>query len=156
MVGEKAKQRTYLSPQRAILLQIIEENFAERPMYFSNFASPAFYGGLEESFQNCGLVSKLLPVKTIDSDYAVDESKIEKLIRPENLSHYKTMKEKDMPRVSGVIMSGYSSAFLHLADIYKNADQKDKLKSLIRTYKDKMKIDIKTEYESNTIKELEK
>ena len=156
MVSEKAKQRTYLSPQRAILLQIIEENFAERPIYFSNFASPAFYGKLEESFQNCGLVSRLLPIKTIDSDCSVDESKIERLIRPENLSHYKTMKEKDMPRVSGIVMSGYSNAFLYLAEIYKDADQKDKLKSLIRTYKDKMKININTEYESNTIKELEK
>jgi len=156
MVSEKAKQRTYLSPQRAILLQIVEDNFAKRPIYFSAFASPTLYGGLDEFFQECGLVSKLLPVKTSDTNYAVDESKIERLISPENLSHYKTMKENDMPRVSGIVMSGYSNAFLFMADIYKESDQKVKLKSLIKTYKDKMKININTEYETNIIKELEK
>ena len=97
-----------------------------------------------------------MPVKTSDSNYAVDESKIERLISPENLSHYKTMKENDMPRVSGIVMSGYSNAFLFMADIYKESDQKVKLKSLIKTYKDKMRININTKYETNIIKELEK
>ena len=109
--SEKAKARTYLSPQRAILLQIVEDNFAERPIYFSNFASPVFYGGLDNYFQNCGLVSKLLPIKTNDSKYAMDESKLEKLIGLENLGDYKTIKENNIPRISGIVMSGYSNTF---------------------------------------------
>lgn len=154
--GEKAKARTYLSPQRAILLQIVEDNFAERPIYFSNFASPTFYGGLDNYFQYCGLVSKLLPIKTNDSDYAVDEFKLEALIVPENLGNYKTIKDNNIPRISGIAMSGYSNIFLYLADIYKESDKKDKLKSLIMIYEDKMKVNFNSEYETKIINELKK
>ena len=154
MINEKAKIRTYLSPQRAILLQIVEDNFAERPIVFSNFASPTFYGGLEEYFQNCGLVSKLIPVKTNNSTYSVNESKIEELIKPENLDYYKTVKRNDIPRISGMIMSGYSNAFFNLAEIYKKNNRKEELKSLINIYEDKMKIDFNTEYETMIIQGL--
>jgi hypothetical protein len=154
--GEKAKARTYLSPQRAILLQIVEDNFAERPIYFSNFASPTFYGGLDNYFQYCGLVSKLLPIKTNDSNYAVDEFKLEALIFPENLGNYKTIKDNNIPRISGIAMSGYSNIFLYLADIYKESDKKDKLKSLIMIYEDKMKVNFNSEYETKIINELKK
>ncbi len=153
---EKAKKRAYLSPQRAILLQIVENNFAERPIYFSNFASPTFYGGLNDYFQNCGLVSKLMPIKTNDSEYTFDESKIEELVRPENVSNYKTIKQNDIPRISGIVTSGYSNAFLNLADIYQKSDKKENLKWLIKTYKEKIKIDFNPEYEEMILKELKK
>jgi len=155
-VSEKEKTRTYLSPQRAILLQIVEDNFAERPIFFSNFASPTFYGGLEEYFQNCGLVSKLIPVTTNNSTYSVNESKMENLIKPENLDYYKTVKRNDIPRISGMIMSGYSNAFFNLAEIYKKNNRKEELKSLINIYEGKMKIDFNTEYEMMIIQELKK
>ena len=70
--GEKAKMRTYLSPQRAILLHIIENNYSERPVFFSVLANNFFYGGLDEYFQNCGLVYRLVPVKTIETDYGIN------------------------------------------------------------------------------------
>jgi len=154
--GEIAKARTYLSPQRAILLQIVEDNFAERPIYFSNFASPTFFGGLDNYFQNCGLVSKLLPIKTNNNNHTVDESKLETLIFADNFGNYKTIKEKNIPRISGVVMSGYSNAFLILADIYKESEKKEKLKLLIKIYEEKMQVNFNSEYETQIINELKK
>lgn len=152
--GEKEKKRTYLSPQRAILLQIVEDNFAERPIYFSNFASPTLYGGLNDYFQNCGLVSKLLPIKTKDSDYIFDKGKIEELIKNENVDNYKSIKENDFPRISGIVMSGYSIAVLNLADIYRKSDNKEKLEHLIKLYTEQLKVDFNPEYEQMILKEL--
>ncbi len=152
--GEKAKKRTYLSPQRAILLQIIEDNFAGRPIYFSNFASPALYGGLNDYFQNCGLVSKLTPIKTTDSGYSFDEAKIEEFISTGNVNDYKTIKENDIPRISGIVLSGYSMAVLNLADIYRKSGSKEKIEWLIAFYEEKLKIDFNPEYEQMVLQEL--
>nr|WP_321356291.1 hypothetical protein [uncultured Draconibacterium sp.] len=154
--GEKAKARTYISPQRAILLQIVEDNLHKRPICFSNFASPVFYGGLDNYFQHYGLVSKLLPINTDDSNYAVDESKLEALIIPENLGNYKTIKGNNIPRISGIVMYGYSNAFLYLANVYKESGEKNKLKSLIKIYEDKMNVNFNSEYETKVVKELKK
>jgi len=154
--GENAKKISYLSPQRAMLLQILEDNFSSRPIYFSNFASPTFYGGLEDYFQNCGLVSKLMPIKTEESKYAFDKSKIETLIMGENFDNYITLNENDFPRISGIVIYGYSSAFINLADIYRNSEKKDKLKSLIERYELKLKINFKPEYEKLVLEEIKK
>ena len=108
--SEKAKKRTYLSPQRAILLQIVEDNFSRRPIYFSNFCSPTLYGGLNVYFQNCGLVSRLTPILTKDTEFAFNYKKIEELLQEQNLINFKTLKNSDIPRISGIIESGYSNA----------------------------------------------
>jgi hypothetical protein len=154
--SEKAKARAYLSPQRAILLQIVEDNFAERPIYFSNFASPAFYGGLDSCFQYCGLVSKLLPVKTSGSKYAVDKLKLEALLCLGNLGDYKSIQEHNIPRISRIALSGYSNAFVYLAELYKRSDETDKLKLLITLYEDTMHIHFDPEHETETMNALKK
>lgn len=154
--SETAKKRSYLSPQRAVMLQIVEDNLYQRPIYFSNFASPTFYAGLENHFQCCGLVSKLLPIKTIDSNYAFDVSKLETLISSENFRDYQTVKVNNIPRISGIIMSGYSNVFLYLADIYNESDKKHKLKTLIKIYDDKIKVNFNPAYETKIITELNK
>lgn len=107
---EKEKKRAYLSPQRAILLQIVEDNFSKRPIYFSNFCSPIFYGGLNVYFQNCGLVSRLMPILTKDTEFALNYKKIEELLQEQNFKYFKTLKNSDIPRISGIIESGYSNA----------------------------------------------
>jgi len=89
--GEEATRRTLLSPQRAILLQIIEDNFSERPVYFSIGCDPSFLGGLEEYFQFCGLVSRLTPIKTKNTQYQIDVAKLEQLFKAENLNNYKNV-----------------------------------------------------------------
>ena len=102
------------------------------------------------------MVSKLLPIKTNNNNHTVDESKLETLIFADNFGNYKTIKEKNIPRISGVVMSGYSNAFLILADIYKESEKKEKLKLLIKIYEEKMQVNFNSEYETQIINELKK
>jgi hypothetical protein len=154
--GEEATRRTLLSPQRAILLQIVEDNFSERPIYFTNSAEPTFYGGLNEYFQNCGLVSRLTPIKTKDTKYQIDVQKLEQLFIAENLYRYRNIKENDLPRISGVVVYGYPMALINLANHYRISGQDSKLKQLIELYKNQLKIDFDVEYEQIVLNELEK
>ena len=152
--SEEAIKRTLLSPQRAILLQIVEDNFSERPIYFSNFAEQSFYGGLNEFFQNCGLVSKLTPIGTKNTDYEFDKSKIEKLLTSRNLEHYKDIKNNNMPRISRIVLYGYGRMVLNLADCYRKSDEKEKIKELTELYAKSLKINFNSEYEELVMKEL--
>ena len=131
--GEEARQRTILSPQRAMLLQIIEDNFKERPVYFSRFAVPILYGGLEPYFQHCGLTYRLTPVKIENTDKSYNYSKLEALLVPENFTGLPTIKTDDMPRASGPIY-GYHDIFVRLATHYEQTNQAEKLEGLIEMY----------------------
>ena len=154
--GEEATRRTLLSPQRAILLQIVEDNFAERPIYFSIGADPSFLGGLEEYFQNCGLVSRLTPIKTEDTQYQIDVAKLEQLFKAENLTDYKDVKENDFPLISGLFVYVYPFALLKLANHYRLSGKKHELKQLTELYKNQLKIGVDVEYEEYVTQELEK
>ena len=133
MRGEKTKNRTYLSPQRAILLQIVEENYGLRPIYFSSFCNPFFYGGLEVFFTNCGLVSRLTPVNTEAENIQYDYSEFEKLLKKENLENYPDIIENNLPRISGITFSYHNRLFL-LAQRYSDKKEIDKLNNLIELY----------------------
>ncbi|MEG1717327.1 MAG: hypothetical protein RRX93_07740 [Bacteroidales bacterium] len=151
IMGETAKERRYLSPQRAILLQIVEDNFSERPIYFSNFVTTAFLGGLNDFFQNGGLVSKLLPIKTIGTDYEVNLSMLEKLLQKENFQNYIHIKNTDIPRISKPICIGYCNAFLMVQNYWKE----DNLKKWIDCYKSKIQINFQPEIEQEVLNLLE-
>lgn len=155
-MGEEPIKRTLLSPQRAILLQIIEDNFAERPIYFTNAAEPTFYGGLAEYFQHCGLVSRLTPIKTKDTEYQLDVVKLEQLLRPQNFTYYRNVKENNFPRISGVVTYGYPSALIELANYYLVSGNENKLQQLTDFYKNHLQIGINKEYEQMILNELEK
>ena len=133
MRGENAKNRTYLSPQQAILLQIIEENYVLRPICFSNFCNPFFYGGLEKYFTNCGLISRLTSVDTKDKGIQNDYSEMEKLLRSENFKHYSDIIKNDLPRISGLTFSYHRTLYL-LAKEYSDNNDKEKLDGLINLY----------------------
>ena len=152
--SEQAQKRTFLSPQRAMLLQMVEDNFTERPIYFSNFAAPTYYGGLDDFFQNCGLVSKLIPVKTKRTKYATDLPKLEKLISTEKLKNYKTIKDNNLPRISGVATYGYFSSIVRLAGIYRESNRNLELEQLIELFEKQLHID--SEYEQRVMTELRK
>jgi len=154
--GEEATRRTFLSPQRAILLQIIEDNFFERPIYFSVGCDPSFLGGLEEYFQLCGLVFRLTPIKTKDTKYQIDVAKLEQLLKVENLTYYKNVKENDFPRISGMVVYNYPFVLINLANHYRLLGKENELKQLAELYKSKLKIGFKVEYEQMIINELEK
>ncbi len=155
MKGETAKPRTYLSPQRAVLLQIIEDNFSDRPVYFSNFAEPTYYAGLNNRFQNCGIISKLTPVETKQTDHELDISEFEKLLTEENLVNYKNVKDNNFPRISGMIMSGYTIALVNLAGVYKKNGETVKLKELTDLYKNHLKTGLNPDFEMMVVNRLE-
>lgn len=155
LAGEKAKKRSYLSPQRAVLVQIIEDNFALRPICFSNMADPTFYGGLDQYFQNCGLVSRLLPFPTVNSDYLLDTEKLEKLFREENFMQFPTIKTNDLPRISRVI-TVYHVSLVYLAAVYRQQKEMQKLENLRIFYKNSLKIGFDTEFEQLIQLELDK
>ncbi|NLO69871.1 MAG: tetratricopeptide repeat protein [Porphyromonadaceae bacterium] len=154
--GEEPTRRTLLSPQRAILLQIVEDNFSERPIYFSIGADPSFLGGLEVYFQNCGLVNRLTPITTADTQYQIDVAKLEKLFKAKNLTNYKNVKENNFPRISGTVVYGYPSILLKLANYYRFSGKENALKQLTELYKNQLKIGFNEEYEEYVTKELEK
>lgn len=153
--GEKVKNRTYLSPQRAILLQIVEDNFKSRPIYFSNVSNPFFFGGLNAYFKNCGLVSELTPIKTKQTEFENDYGKIEKLLSIENFKQFSTIKKTDIPRVS-VIVFTYHNSVLSLAKYYSMNGNTDKLAKLKEFYLKYLAIGFDEKYEKLYLTEIEK
>ena len=153
--SEEATRRTLLSPQRAILLQIVEDNFSERPIYFSIDCDPSFLGGLEEYFQLCGLVSRLTPIKTKDTKYQLDVAKLEQLFKAENFTYYRNVKENDFPHISGIAVRGYPMALINLAESYRIYRKENELKQLIELYKKQLKIGFNVEYEQIILDKLE-
>jgi hypothetical protein len=153
---EAPKKRKFLSPQRAVLLQIVQDNFSERPIYFTNFAAPDLYGGLEEYFNNYGLVSKLMPFKTKDSGYAINAAQMENLLTADNLKYYKNIRENNFPRISGLLISGYSNVFLYLADFYRNQQNNAKISGLAALYQLQMCVGIDQDFEQGNLKDINK
>jgi hypothetical protein len=153
--GDREKRRTYLNPQRAILLQIIQDNFTERPIFFTNYADPFFYGGFEKYFQYCGLVSQLLPMKTENTKYKVNVQKLEQLVKKENFMDYATIKTNDIPRVSGMTFA-YNSGFIYLANYYKAGHDDQKLQRLNTLFKGSLMIGFDPDAEKSTLEVLEK
>ncbi len=133
IVGEEAQKRSYLSPQRAVLLQIIEDNFRCRPVYFTRFCSPAFYGGLETNFRNEGLISRLLPFPTEGTAYASDKAQLLALLQPERLQNLKKLPDTDIPRISGIVLYGYYSSLSALLEVA-TAKEVEELQTLFRQY----------------------
>ncbi|MDD2965327.1 MAG: hypothetical protein PHU33_15365, partial [Bacteroidales bacterium] len=148
MGGEKPKKRTYLSPQRAILIQIVEDNFSRRPIYFSNFASPDFFGGLDRYFQDCGLVSKLLPFKTTETSFAFDFDKMKQLTDAQNLAHYQSLLTHNMPRISGIATQGYIRIFNALMNHYYLTNNSEAAHELIRCFDSHINIGLDKETEN--------
>jgi hypothetical protein len=154
--SEKAQKRAYLSPQRAILLHIVESNFSHRPIYFSNFCSPTLVGGLNVYFQNCGLVSRLTPILTKDTDFSFNYDKMAGLLREPHLINFKTLINNDMPRISGIIVSGYYNALLSLYDQYGKTNDREGKNQLKVLYEKHLKIGYDTIFEDEIQNEFEK
>lgn len=153
--GEKVKNRTYLSPQRALLLQIVEDNYLNRPIYFSKFSNSFFFGGLEKFFKNCGLVFELTPIETKNTEFENDFLKIEQLLHADNFNKYSNIKENDIPRISGIVFS-YHRLFLTLAEHYDSSGNKEKLKNLKELYSKYLVIGFNDKYEKLYQVELDK
>jgi hypothetical protein len=152
--SEKPQKRKYLSPQRAILLQIIEDNFSKRPIYFSNFCSPTLYGGLNSYFQNCGLVSRLTPVLTKDTDFAFYYRKMAELLQEQNVKNFKSLTNNNMPRISGIMVTGYYNTLLNLSDMYVKTNDRNGKIQLKQLFEKHLKIGYDIEFENEVQNEL--
>jgi len=155
MGSEKPKDRTYLSPQRAMLLQIVEDNFSLRPICFSNTCNPFFYGGLDKFFTNYGLVSKLTPINTEAKNIQNDYTELVKLLKKENLAHYSGIKENNLPRISGITFAYHGALYL-LAKKYSEENETDKLNDLIKLYGNHLQVGLNESVENLYKKELKK
>ena len=121
---DPGRKRTFLSPQRAILLQIVEANKWERPICFSNGANNQLMGGLDEYVQQCGLVSKLLPFKTGKTSWQVDIKALEKLVKkPDAFKYYPGVVNSNMPRISGITFLYHGSVYLLAHEYYKTGNK---------------------------------
>ena len=132
--GEEETKRTYLSPTRAILLQILEDNYVERPIFVANFASPHFYEDLGNYLQNWGLASRLIPVNTENNPpHKYNIKKLEELLQIKNLQDLPNVKTEGMPRVTMVFI--YHSITKNLLEYYKENNELEKMQQLLDFYK---------------------
>lgn len=153
--SEKLRKRSYLSPQRAILVQIIEDNFSVRPIYFSNFCSPTLYGDINLYFQNCGLVSRLTPIITKNTEFAFNYKKMEEILKEQNIENFKSIKNDNLPRISGMIVSGYYNAVINLLDNYIKSSNQNSVEQLRQKFEKQLKIGFDLEFESEIQNKIE-
>jgi tetratricopeptide (TPR) repeat protein len=153
--GENSRPRAYISPTRAMLLNIIETNNWDRPIYFTNTFETYFLAGLDKYFQNCGLVSKLTPIKTNKTKWEINLSVLENLVFNTSLDKLKTIIDNDQPRASG-ITGLYSSSYYWLADYYSSVGRKNDIVKVIDQYKQKIMIGFNPDSEKGYLKEIEK
>ncbi len=125
-----SKYKSYLGAQLVVLLNIIEANNWKRPINFTLGFEPSTLSGLNNYFQLSGIVNKLLPIKTINTTYKINSSKIEEiLLSTENIKKLKEIEKHNMPRVSNIV-SNYYNVLYFLADFYKAHNQIEKIKHL--------------------------
>jgi tetratricopeptide (TPR) repeat protein len=153
--GAENKKQAYLSPTRAMLLNIMETNKWIRPIYFTNTFETYYLAGLDKYFQNCGMVSKLTPIKTKDTPFNTNVLALETLVFNTELPKLKTIINNDQPRASGII-GLYQSAYYILASYYKEQNEPEKIDKVIDKYKQNLMIGFKPENEKGLLDYLKK
>lgn len=153
--GAPIKKQAYLSPTRAMLLNIVETNKWNRPIYFTNNFEYYFLAGLQEYFQDCGLVSKLTPLKTDNTSFQINVSALEKLVLYTELKNFKDIIANNQPRISWHVKM-YDEAYLTLAHYYKSEGKQDKIIEIIKCYKQNLQIGFDVENEKQILSKLEK
>jgi tetratricopeptide (TPR) repeat protein len=112
-----------LSAGSAALADIIAANAFQRPVYFSLACGKLF--DLEHYLQLSGFVTKLVPVKTRGTDWAVDTAEAESVLLDKHSYRFlSSVAEHDMPRVSGILVN-YPAALLQLCSYQLERGRKD-------------------------------
>ena len=149
-----SQRGNYLSVARAVIANMIETNQWKRPLYFSLGCSPTFFGGLDEYFQLCGLVNKVLPFKTANTKFNIDHERVtEVLLDKDNVKNFNDVTLHDMPRVSR-ILGNYYGALYRLAESFKKNNQQEKIPSIINFVKQNLP-NKSLPYSDAMVKELE-
>ena len=153
--GEKAQPRRYLSGQRAVLMSILETNKWERPVFFSKGFEKYYLAGLDAYFQDYGLVHKLLPMKTKETEWKINSEGLERLVLDGSYEDYKDVLKNDQPRASR-ILSTYYSPFISLAMHYKQTGSEKKVEEVIQAFRRKIMIGFRKDYEKKVLEYLKK
>ncbi|MHB8854503.1 MAG: tetratricopeptide repeat protein [Ignavibacteriaceae bacterium] len=127
-----------LSSERAVLLNIIESNKWERPIYFSLGINSSSLSGLDKYFQLSGMAFKLLPFETDKTNYKTDAAKIEEvLLNKENIKNFKDVDKHNMPRVS-YTLNNYKNVLIQLALFYRGKKQFEKINEIANYMKENL------------------
>lgn len=136
----RSGNRTYLNPGKAVLANIVETNHWERPIYFSLGCHPRFLAGLDEYLMLDGFVNKLLPIKTKDTEFAINPDKIERiLLIAANFKNLSDVEYHNMPRVSNILLNYYQVLY-KLAQYYHQNNQNQKIRDIVSFIKTNMTI----------------
>ena len=136
----RSGNRTYLNPGKAVLANIVETNHWERPIYFSLGCHPRFSAGLDEYLMLDGFVNKLLPIKTKDTEFAINPDKIERiLLVAANFKNLSDVEYHNMPRVSNILLNYYQVLY-KLAQYYHQNNQNQKIRDIVSFIKTNMTI----------------
>lgn len=111
----EVKSSSGLSAYMAQVIDIIETNRWQRPVYFSEPTQTAY---VDSCLQNCGLVWRLLPVRASKYGLVRDTTTISRvLMDSSNYRDLATYAQHPMRRASGVLY-GYCNGLLELAASY--------------------------------------
>lgn len=146
--------KNYLSCERAFLLEIIESNKWERPIYWALGMDNRYLGGLDSFASYKGLVYQLMPFKTFRTEYEIDQNSLKLLIDKNNFNNYKSILLTNQPRISGSLLYYYATSMIQLAKKYKENNQQEKLNELIKQYEQFFKIGLYPDDEEGYLKEM--
>ena len=125
--------REYLSPAKAIITDIIEQNAFLRPVYFS-LSSPALItDDFDSSLILCGLARQLVPYNVYERGNEIDIELLEIFLgEMENFTNFQDLRENDLPRVSQ-LLNNYRYLYLNLITYYYNLNNLTKANFLMQT-----------------------
>ncbi len=146
--------KNFLSCERAFLLEIIESNKWERPIYWTIGMDNRYLGGLDKFASYKGLVYQLMPFKTVGTEYETDQNTLKLIIDKNNFKDYKSILSTNQPRISGNLLYYYATSMIQLAKKYKENNQKEKLSDLIIFYENYLKIGLYPEEEEQYLNEI--
>ena len=146
--------KSFLDASRAVLINIVEANNWERPIYFSLGCSPSFFSGLNEYLQLSGITYTIMPFNLEGTQYKINSDKISDiLLDEENIKHFTDVSKHNMPRVSSVLINYYVVLY-RLAVYYKEHNQSDRIIKLNEYIERNLLIDFFPQGK-NIIKEIE-
>ncbi len=121
----------YLGYPRAVIIDILETNGWDRPIFFSSGCPRSFMTGLEPYLQRCGLASRLLTKRIEKAEEALDLARMEGiLLNAENFNSFVTLKTSPLPRIS-VLLNNYRAVHLGLAHYYFGREEFAKVKTVL-------------------------